>query len=181
MKENNTALMDAICAAIEIKGKMQALYAGAAGKCNDEVGTDTFTMLRDMETKHLERLRQIYADMQKDAQEVDSCKFYDFGTLSRTQVMRRIAREKKAVSKACLDDVAAIETGLALENRSIEFFTDKLKQASTPIEREFLNHMIAEERSHYILLADLRFYYVDTEHWFMEKAKIDLDGAGAVT
>ena len=95
MKENNTALMDALCAAVEIKEKMQALYAGAAGKCADTVGTDTFTMLRDMETKHLERLRQIYADMQKDAAQVDSCRFYDFETLSRTEVMRRIAQEKK--------------------------------------------------------------------------------------
>lgn len=95
--------------------------------------------------------------------------------------MRRIAREKKSVSKACLDDVAAIESGLALENKSIDFFTDRLKQTTTPLEREFLNHMIAEERSHYILLADLRFYYVDTEHWFMEKGKTDLDGAGGVS
>ncbi|SPJ15377.1 hypothetical protein SBDP2_310007 [Syntrophobacter sp. SbD2] len=39
------------------------------------------------------------------------------------------------------------------------------------------NHMLAEERSHYILLADLRFYYIDTGHWFMEKAKTGLDGA----
>ena len=181
MKENNTALLDALCAAVEIKEKMQALYAGAAGKCADKVGTDTFTILRDMESKHLERLRQIYADMQKDAAQVDSCRFYDFETLSRTQVMRKIAQEKKNISKACLDDVAAIESGLALENKSIDFFTDKLKQASTPIEREFLNHMIAEERSHYILLADLRFYYVDTEHWFMEKGRTDLDGAGGVS
>jgi hypothetical protein len=50
---------------------------------------------------------------------------------------------------------------------------------SAPEEREFLNHLIAEERSHYIMLADLKFYYIDPEHWFMEKGKTDLDGAGA--
>lgn len=181
MKENNTALMDAMCAAVEIKEKMLALYADASGKCSDKVGTDTFEMLRDMESKHLDRLRQIYAEMQKGEAQVDSCRFYDFEALNRSEVMRRIANEKKTVSKACLDDVAAIESGLALENKSISFFTDRLKQASTSIEREFLTHMIAEERSHYILLADLRFYYVDSENWFMEKAKTGLDGAGGIS
>jgi rubrerythrin len=92
-------------------------------------------------------------------------------------VVKKIGQKREGISKACLDDVAAIESGMELENSGIEFFSDKLKTASLPTEREFLNHMIAEERSHYIMLADLRFYYIDTGNWFMEKAKTGLDGA----
>lgn len=166
-----------MCTTVEIKEKMKALYAEAATKCNDPVGVETFQILRDMEQKHLERLRAIYADLAKGAADIDSCRFYDFEPLSRSKIMKKIAEKREGISKACLDDVAAIESGMDLENRGIDFFLDKLKDASGPLEREFLNHMIAEERSHYILLADLRFYYVDTGHWFMEKAKTGLDGA----
>ena len=166
-----------MCTAIEIKEKMKTLYADAAGKCNERLGSDTFETLRDMEQKHLERLRAIYADLAKGADDIDSCRFYDFGPLNASKMAKKIGQQREGISKACLDDVAAIDSGMELENSGIEFFSDKLKEASVPTEREFLNHMIAEERAHYIMLADLRFYYIDTEHWFMEKSKTGLDGA----
>jgi rubrerythrin len=181
MEANSTGLKDALCAAVDIKEKMKELYAHAAGQCSDDLGTETFRMLEKIEADHLDRLRGIYADMVKGEKGFDSCRFYDFDTPDSRSVVKRIALERKTVSKACLNDVAAIESGIMLENKSIEFFTGRLKNASSPVEREFLNHMIAEERSHYILLADLKFYYVDPEHWFMEKARTDLDGAGAVS
>ncbi len=177
MKANGSGLLEVMCTAVEIKEKMKALYAEATEKCSDPVGMETFQMLRDMEQEDLERLRAIYADLAKGAADIDSCRFYDFEPFSRSKIIKKIRQEREGISKACLDDVAAIESGMELENKGIEFFLDKLKEASGPIEREFLNHMIAEERSHYILLADLRFYYIDTEHWFMEKAKTGLDGA----
>lgn len=70
---------------------------------------------------------------------------------------------------------------MQLEDAGIQFFEKQLQKAGEPEEKEFLSRLIAEEREHYILLADLKFYYVDPEHWFMEKSKARLDGAGAVT
>jgi len=177
----NAKLMEIMCAALEIKEKMKSLYDEAAGKCSDDVGVETFRMLREMEQEHLNRINGVYAELTKGQVDVDACRFYDFDTTDKKEVLRRIAREKKFVGKACLDDVAAIESGLELENKSINFFADHLKKAAGSIEREFLNHMIAEERSHYIILSDLRFYYVDPGHWLMEKGRTGLDGAGGIS
>ncbi|MFZ2445872.1 MAG: hypothetical protein WAW37_05910 [Syntrophobacteraceae bacterium] len=179
--EDNTRLIDLMCAAVEIKEKMKAHYGAAAGKCSDDVGTGAFKMLEELEAAHLDRLREIQAELSRGGTGLDSCRFYDFEMLGKTEVMRRIVREKKFVSKACLDDVAAIESGMDLENKSINYFMDRLKAASDPAEREFLNHLIAEERAHYIMLADLKFYYVDPGHWLMEKGRTDLDGAGGIS
>ena len=177
----NAKLMEMMCAALEIKDKMKSLYNEAAGKCSDDVGIQTFRMLHEMEQENLNRINGIYTEMTKSQVDVDSCRFYDFDTGDKKEVLKRIAREKKFAGKACLDDVAAIESGMELENKSINFFADNLKQAATSIEREFLNHMIAEERSHYIILSDLRFYYVDPGHWLMEKGRTGLDGAGGIS
>ncbi len=177
MKSNGSGLLELMCTAVEIKEKMKSFYADAAGKCGDPVGSATFEMLRDMEQKHLDRLNEIYAGLANGSRDVDACRFYDFEALSRSEVIHQLKQKRESIPKACLDDVAAIESGMDLENRGIEFFLARLKEAAEPIEREFLNHMLAEERSHYILLADLRFYYIDTGHWFMEKAKTGLDGA----
>lgn len=178
MKGNSSGLMEAMCAAVEIKEKMKSLYEEAAGRCSDKVGSETFRMLRETEEKHLNHLREIYAELAKENGSLDSCRFYDFKTLSRAEIMKQIGRERKLIAKACLDDVAAVNSGMELENKSIEFFEERLRQASNPVEREFLNRMISEERSHYILLADVKFYYLDPEHWFMEKSRAELDGAG---
>ena len=177
----NAQLREMMCAALEMKEKMKTLYDEAAGKCSDEVGAETFRMLRDMEREHLDRINGIYTELTRDQVDVDSCRFYGFDASDKKEVLKRIAREKKFVGKVCLDDVAAIESCIELENKSIDFFRDHLKQASTSIEREFLNYTIAEERSHYIILSDLRFYYIDPEHWLMEKARTGLDGAGGIS
>ncbi len=177
MKDQRAQLLDNMCAALEIKEKMKSFYSDAAGKCSDRVGTETFEMLRDMEEKHLARLQQMYADLLKGESGVDACRFYDIDAPDRAEVLRKLKQKRQAVPEACLDDVAAIEAGMDLENKGIEMFVARLKETSGSSEREFLNYMIAEERSHYILLADLKFYYLDTEHWLMEKSKSGLDGA----
>lgn len=177
MKDEGAQLLDIMCATLEIKEKMKSFYSDAAGKCSDSVGTETFQMLTDMEQKHLDRLQQIYADLSKGGGNLAACRFYDIEAPDTAEVMRKLRQKRRTLPEACLDDVAAIESGMELENKGIELFLARLKEASGPAEREFLNHMIAEERSHYILLADLKFYYIDTEHWLMEKSKAGLDGA----
>lgn len=177
MNASSSGLIETMCTALEMKERMKTFYADAAGRCGDKVGTETFEMLRDMEQKDLDRLNAIYADVAKGPGELDACRFYDFETLGTSAVMHKLKQERAKVSNACLDDVAAIESGMELENKGIEFFMSRLKEATVAVEREFLNHMIAEERSHYIMLADLKFYYVDSGHWFMEKARAGLDGA----
>lgn len=180
-KIKNAKLMEMMCAVLEIKGKMKALYEEAAGRCSDDVGAETFRTLKEMEQEHLDSIDGIYSDLTKDKVDADSCRFHDFDATDRTKVLKKIAREKKFIGRACLDDVAAVESGMELENKSIHFFTDHLKRAVTSIEREFLNYLIAEERSHYIILSDLKFYYVDPEHWLMEKGRTGLDGAGGIS
>ncbi len=177
MITNGSRLLELMCTAVEIKEKMKAFYAEAAGKCGDSVGMETFKMLRDMEQKHLDRLNATYADLSKGSGDVNACRFYDFEALGGSEVMAKLKQKRESTSNACLDDVAAIESGMELENKGIEFFLARLKEAAESIERDFLTQMVAEERYHYIVLADLRFYYVDTEHWFMQKGKTGLDGA----
>lgn len=180
MKGNsNDKIVELMCAAIDIKDKMRNLYEGAAAKCSDDVGKSTFKMLEELEQEHLTRLEKLHAELAGGTAVFDSCRLYDFGTADRKEIMRRIRQQGTSVSNACRDDIAAIETGMDLENKSIEFFIGKLRQASTPSEREFLNYLISEERAHYITLADLKFYYIDPEHWLMELGRTELDGAGA--
>jgi rubrerythrin len=174
-------MLDTFCAAVEMKEKKRVLYDEAMKACPDQVGVETFRMLRDSEVEQLKKLQQTYEELKKGKASADACTFQALDGEEGKSALRKLAAQGEKMPKACLDDVAAIETGMKLEDASIQYFTQRLDKATDPLERKFLTRMIREEREHYIVLADLKFYYVDPEHWFMEKAGDRLDGAGPVT
>jgi rubrerythrin len=146
--------------------------------CPDQVGIETFRMLRDEEDQHGQRIQIIYEELKKGNLSADACRYIEIDTPDRKSILLKIAEQHGKMPKACLDDVVAIETGMQLENKSIQFFEGRLEKATDAVEREFLSRIIAEEREHYVLLADLKYYYTDPEAWFMEKSRARLDGAG---
>jgi len=181
MSNEPEAALDMFCTAMEMKERKRTLYEDAMKACPDQVGIETFRMLRDAEQEHVQRIKDIYEELKKGKVWTGTCRLHTFEGEGKKTLLRKIAEEHGKVPQACVDDVAAIETGLKLENASIEFFENRLAQAVESVEREFLERMIAEEREHHILLADLKYYYLDPESWFIEKGRARLDGAGAVT
>ncbi|MGA7875176.1 MAG: hypothetical protein WCA08_05895 [Desulfoferrobacter sp.] len=169
------------CTAMEMKEKKKALYEDAMSTCPDQVGIETFRMLRDAEAEHLKQIHETYEELKKGKVWADACKYHPVEDEDKKAILRKIAEEHGKMPRACLDDVVAIETGMKLENSSIDFFQKQLQGSMDPLEREFIDRMLVEEREHYILLADLKYYYTDPESWFMEKSRARLDGAGAVT
>lgn len=180
-QKHKQQMLDLFCTAIALKEKMLSLYEEGTQSCPDPVGIETFRMLRNAEEEHLQRIRTMHESAKEGKLAADACGLPEFEAEDKKALLRRVLKEQGRVRKACLDDVAAIETGLALENEAITFFTKQLEGATEPLVREFLDRMIAGEREHYLLLADLKFYYVDTENWFLEKGRQELDGAGVGT
>lgn len=181
MASERDEAFEMFCTAIEMKEKKRALYEDAMSTCPDQVGIETFRMLRDSEAEHLKQIHETYEEIKKGKVWADACKYHPIEDEDKKAILTKIAAEHGKMPKACLDDVVAIETGMQLENSSIGFFQKQMESSKDPMEREFIDRLLAEEREHYILLADLKFYYVDPQGWFMEKSRSRLDGAGAVT
>ncbi|MDY0041662.1 MAG: hypothetical protein RBS57_15220 [Desulforhabdus sp.] len=173
--------LEMFCTVMEMKEKKKALYEDAMSTCPDQVGIETFRMLRDSEVQHLKHVQETYEEIKKGKVWADACKYHQAEDEDRQALLRRIAEEHGKMPRACLDDVVAIETGLQLENSSIVFLQKQAEISKDQMAREFIDRLLTEEREHYILLADLKYYYVDPEAWFMEKSRSRLDGAGAVT
>ena len=149
--------------------------------CSDPVGVETFKMLHDAETQHMDEIQKVYEKLKKGKVAPDACRLNSVKGADRNALMREIKSETPNMTKACIDDVAAIDAGLRMENAGLQFYNKELERAVDPLEREFLNRIIEEEGEHYKALADLRFYYVDPANWFMEKNHTSLDGAGAAS
>jgi rubrerythrin len=177
MTTDYEATLAMFCTALEMKEKKKGLYEEAMNACPDQVGKETFRMLRDAELEHTRHIQETYEELKQGKVWADACKFYP-EQQNMQDAFRKIAEEHSKVAKACGDDIYALETGMQLEQASIQFFEEQLKRASDPLERRFLETMAIDEREHFRMLADLKFYYADPQGWFMEKSKARLDGAG---
>jgi len=179
--EKQDKTLEMFCWALEIKERKKALYAGALKACSNPVGVETFKMLLEAETRHMDDIQKVYEELKKGKVSPHACRLNAVESANRNALIRKIISEKTSMPKACLDDVVAIDAGLQMEDASIQFYRKELERAVDPLERKFLSRIIEEEGEHYRALADLRFYYVDPANWFMEKSRSGLDGAGAVT
>jgi len=73
-------------------------------------------------------------------------------------------------------DLEAIEIGLDMEQGSINFYEEQLKNAVDSQERDFLDLMIREERGHFVALKDLKLFFTNPESWYYEKERQHVDG-----
>lgn len=179
MSNQSEAIQAMLCTALDMKEKKRAVYEEGLNACPDQVGKDTFLILRDAEAEHARQLQEINEEFKKGKSWGDACKFYPQQE-NLKKAFHRIAQEQGEVGSVCSDDIRALEVGMKLEEASIEFFGDQLKVTKDPAARQFLERMITDEREHFMLLADLKFYYSDPQAWFIEKSKARLDGAGGV-
>ncbi len=180
MTAENTVWMDIFCTALDMKEKKRALYDQSMNGCSasDDIGRETFGMLRDAEAEHARRLQEVYEEMKKGKSWGDACKYYPDQAENVKGAFNKIVTEHSSKPDACVDQVAAIETGMELEDASISFFEEKLAGADDPAGRRFIENIVMDEREHYRTLADLKLYYTDAAAWFMEKSGARLDGAG---
>jgi rubrerythrin len=182
MAEERRELSEMFCAALELKEKKKLLYEGAMKSCTDadSVGRETFRMLMDAEEEHSRRLQDVYEELKQGKDWEAACRYYPDQAEGVRVHFEKLAAEVAARPEACPDQVGAIDAGLEFEDASIRFFEKQLPRATEEGEREFIERMVVDEREHYRTLADLKYYYTDTEGWFMEKSRARLDGAGGV-
>ena len=94
-----------------------------------------------------------------------------------TQLFKGMAAAHGPSIKADTSDLEALDVGIDLENRAVAFYEGHLAKARDPMEREFIERMVAEERFHHSALVDMKAYLVDPTAWFTEREHHGLDGA----
>lgn len=79
--------------------------------------------------------------------------------------------------EADTSDLNVIAMGLDLELKSIAFYEEHLKRTHDALEKDFLTHMIGEDRSHYTSLEDIQLFLKNPQSWYTEHEHHILDGA----
>jgi len=158
---------------MEIDG--MAFYRKAANEAANVLAKEMFAYLADAEVTHMDRIKQISdaLKMTGNWRPVE----HDKAHAVIKDVFTRLAIENKDNITSAATDIQALDTGLDLEVKSIDFYKEQLAKAADGNEKAFFTSLIEEETSHYRALKDMKFYLEDPQAWFAETEKHGLDGA----
>lgn len=178
MNQENDRAVQMLQAALNMEEKGQKFYEEAVQKTQNQLGRDIFRMLMEDELVHMQRIKTIYQTLTEGTGWSESWKLLDVDVHQDLgQVFRQLAAEHGKNIKAETGDLQALDVGLDFELKSVNFYREQQPQATGELEKEFIEHMIAEEQEHHRLLDDMKFYLTDPDGWFMEKGSGLLDGA----
>jgi hypothetical protein len=141
------------------------------------VGREIYTMLRDDEKVHIERIMKIYSSIEEGKDWMEEWKGQKLSHGDLGDMFVDLTKRHGKDFTADAGDIEALGVGVDFELSAVDFYLRHLDKAADPKEREFLELMVVEERSHFKILDDMRLYLTDPEAWFMEVEKSGLDGA----
>jgi rubrerythrin len=177
MKTKVQPALKMLAAALEMEEKGEQYYRKAAKGSKNELGKKVFSMLALDEVVHLERIRKIYAALETDQAWSASWTKLPIRHLNLGGVFQTLAKKYGPEITTKSSDLKALEIGLTFEAKSVKFYLARLQKAADKIEKDFLTHMVEEERGHHQALSDMKLYLEDPSSWFREKEKGGLDGA----
>jgi len=177
MDEATQRTIDMVQTALGMEEKGMAFYAKAIVECSNELGNDIFTKLRDDEVIHVERIKDIVADLTGGKGWTDSWKTHQPHHEDLGMVFRKLAEKHGKNIVASTGDIEALSVGIDFEQKTVTFYQEALGQAEDPMERVFVERMIEEEKGHHRVLSDMKFYLEHPEAWFAEHEHRHLDGA----
>jgi rubrerythrin len=174
VSESSLVMLDK---ALEMEKKGKDFYEGAVGRSKNEMGREIFQTLKHDEDVHIARIVDIYGNLTKGNAWNSDWKAKKFSHGDLTLFFSDLARKHRAETTVDVGDVEALDIGIDFELRSVAFYEQSLAGAKEALERDFVQRMIVEEKSHHKILEDAKLYLTDPSSWFREQERGGLDGA----
>jgi rubrerythrin len=157
---------------MEIDGK--EYYLKASRESANELGKKLLEKLASEEDYHRRRFERIYEAI-KAKKGWPSVDFEPDGGRTLRTIFARATAGMASGAKGLKTELDAIETAMAMENKTFDYYTRRGSEASQDAEREFYYAVAGEEREHYLVLLDYYEYLKDPAAWFVEKEHPSLD------
>ncbi|MCD6486851.1 MAG: ferritin family protein [Syntrophobacterales bacterium] len=178
MNEDLKRAMKMLSTALEMEERGRAFYQRAVSTCKNDMGKEIFQTLMEDEDVHMVRIKSIYEILSKQQAWSENWKELNGTHDDLGLIFEKMAKKRGAEIDVDVDtnDLEALDTGIDVEARSVEFYEKQLIKAIDPLEQEFIRKMVIEEKGHYAALTDMKFYLFDPAGWFREKEHGGLDG-----
>ncbi len=175
MKTEQDKTLEVLKIAVQMEIDGKEYYMKASRKSSNELGKKLLSSLADEEDIHRRRFEEIYDAIRNGR----AWPVTDFqpgrGRRLRTVFATAIGEVGTGV-EAPDTELDAVQTAMDMENKTYDFYQNRVKDATHDAERDFYQALAAEEREHHMVLLDYYEYLKDPAGWFVTKEHPSLDG-----
>ena len=172
MANEQEKTLEALKTAIQMEVDGKSYYHKMAEISISSLGSQLFDKLSIEEDDHRRRFEEIYEVIQKKKNWPKSDFAPDGGRALRNIFARAAAEDIKPTNS----ELKAIETAMAMENKTFDFYTKQSKSAAYPLEKSYYESLARQEREHNMVLLDYFEYIKNPAGWFVNKEHHSLDG-----
>lgn len=167
--------LKAIRTAIQMETDGKQFYLKAGQKSSNEAGKKLLAQLAAEEDIHRQKFEEIYEAIrnQKGWPEMD---FQPDRGKELPTIFAEATEEIGADLKALATELDDVQTAMAMENKTYDFYKARSKDADYDAERGFYEALAAQERKHHLVLLDYYEYLKNPAEWFVTKEHPSLDG-----
>jgi rubrerythrin len=172
--EQDTTL-GALQTAIEMEIDGKAFYLKASQASQNELGKKLLERLAAEEDDHRKVFESIYKNISTEKSWSEKAFKGDGGRGLRTVFALALETMDKDV-KSIATELEAIQTGMAMENKTFDFYKERSGKAKYSAEKQFYEEVAMQEEEHFRVLLDYYEFLKNPAAWFVEKEHPSLDG-----
>jgi rubrerythrin len=158
---------------MEIDGK--EFYQKASRSSGNELGKKLLAKLAEEEDVHIKVFERIFNNIRENKGWPKSKIQIDTGKSVKTVfavAMKQMDRDVKPASTE-LDD---IQTAMAMENKTYDYYTSHGREAVLPAEKEFYSDLASQEQGHHRSLLEYFEFLKNPAAYFVQKEHLSVDG-----
>jgi rubrerythrin len=172
MKERLNALQ----VALNNEMKEHKFYLTNAERTKNPVGRAMFKQIGGEELEHYERLKQLYANWEKEKKWPETVPL-NVKETSVKNILKDAAQKAPKSAKGDADDLKAIRVAIEFEGKGAEYYAKLRDEVSDPKEKAFFNLLANIEHEHYVSLKETEEFLTDPVSWFRRTEHPHVDGA----
>ncbi len=143
---------DILKTAILLERRGKAFYSTIAKQTKSAAVRKIFTMMAEEEDEHIQFLSRQFSNYEKNHAFLKN----DVGSTEEdTAIVEILTKEIKQQISAASFEAAAISAAIDFENKAIEVYSGRAKQATDPNEKEMYQMLADWEKTHHHLLHKL--------------------------
>jgi rubrerythrin len=176
MPEEQDTTLGALQTALKMEIDGKEFYLNASKTSKNKLGKELLKTLAAEEDIHRAVFQNIYNTIKSKKGWPDQEKFRtDGGRGLRTVFARALEVMDKDV-KAIPTELDAVQTGMDMENKTLDFYKSRSGKATYDAERQLYEDLAIQEGEHFRVLLDYFEFLKNPAAWFVQKEHHSLDG-----
>ena len=147
------------CKALDLERKALDFYSDAKARCPSQLGRAVFSLLCENKMRLATRLTEIHVSLNQGMSLDTACVLSDDEQKKTQGIFEAFASKYGDNSPACKLEMDLLFMAMDVERACLSFLEEELGATQERDARAFLQRAIEEERGHYVMLSDMRYYY----------------------